>query len=84
MAYMTWAEAELEQAIANRFSASALQRKVQEVVSQRIKKDLVFIRVDDEQRKRLAMQFIRKEIREEMDIPTFDEWLGKHSQFSLF
>jgi Replication initiator protein A len=84
MSYMAWAEAELEQAIATRYSASALQRKVQEVVSQRLKTDLVFKRVDSEQRKKIAMQLIRKEIREELDLPTFDEWLSKHSQFTLF
>jgi hypothetical protein len=61
-----------------------LQHKVAEIVDQRSKSDKYFIRVNPAQREILARQILAKEVREQMALPSFEDWCKTHAQRDLF
>jgi hypothetical protein len=54
------------------------------VAAQRRKTDQVFARVTPDQREKLALQLLRKELREELQLPSLEEWIQSKSQIELF
>jgi hypothetical protein len=82
--YKKWVDEALDQAVAARYSATQLRAKVQEVVAERGKTDIFFKRCSLEQREVMALQLIRKEIREQLNVPGFSEWSAGRTQGSLF
>ena len=54
------------------------------MVAQRSKSDKYFIRVNPAQREILARQILAKEVREQMALPSFEDWCKTHAQYDLF
>lgn len=82
--YMQWKEEAIEEAITSRYSATELQAKLNEIVSLRTRTDEMFKKIGSEQRKTYARQFLRKEVRDSLILPTFEEWASGRTQFALF
>jgi hypothetical protein len=82
--YYEWSEKTVEEELCARYSQEERRDKVREIVLQRVKTDPFFKRVTLEQRELMALQILRKEIREASEIPTFEEWSAGRTQVSLF
>jgi hypothetical protein len=83
IAYEEAKAAALDEAFAQRFSPSELQSHIQATVASRASDDF-FKRVTAEQKQVLALQLIKKEVREELEFPEFEEWADSQSQGNLF
>lgn len=83
MAYGRWLEIQREEAIAKRYPGAELDAKVDEVVRAN-SSDLNFRRVGPKQHREMALQLVRREIRESLVVPSFETWLSQTSQFALF
>ena len=83
IAYEEAKAAALDEAFAQRFSPSELQSHIQATIASRAGDDL-FKRVTAEQKQVLALQLIKKEVRDELEFPEFEEWADSQSQGNLF
>jgi hypothetical protein len=84
ISYAESKDARLEEEFAKRFTSSELRAKVQEIILEHGKSDEIFKRVTLEQRQQIALQLIKKEIRDEIGFPSLEEWVLGQTQFSLF
>jgi hypothetical protein len=84
LAFDTWRAQQVDAELVARFPGSALAKKIAEVVGQRSKTDNYFKRVSPTQREDLARQILAKEIREQMALPSFEDWCKTHAQYDLF
>ena len=84
LSYRQWIEARQQEALEERYPAADLDKKLTEIVASRVKSDELFHRVPARNRKALALQLILREIRNEMLLPTFEEWRLTHAQINLF
>jgi Replication initiator protein A len=82
--YQEWREQLVEAELKARYPSSALANKINEVAVQRRRTDEVFARVTPDQREKLALQLLRKELREELQLPSLEEWVQSKSQIELF
>jgi hypothetical protein len=83
-AYIRWMESKRQEALAERFSGENLENKISAVIKANSKSDALFRRVPAAQHRNLAMQLIMKEIRENLVLPSFEEWQTQNSQINLF
>jgi hypothetical protein len=84
IAYTDWRDQQIERELEKRFPGEELEKKTHEIIEQRRKNDQYFVRVRNEHLPILARQILRKEIREQMELPSLDEWLKTNSQGNLF
>jgi hypothetical protein len=84
MAYERWIEREQQAAVSAKYSERALQLLVEKIVAERTHSDESFRRVPQSSRPAVAMQIIRKEVRQELVLPSFEEWWASSSQIDLF
>ena len=80
----TWRAQAVDDELAVRYPSPELERKVAEVVEQRSKSDKYFMRINAAQRLVLARQVLAKEVREQMALPSFEDWCKTHAQRNLF
>jgi len=83
-AYMRWEESKRQEALTEQFTAEDLERKISEIIKTKVKVDPLFRRVPVDQHRNIAMQIIRKEIRDSLVLPSFEEWQSQNSQIDLF
>ena len=83
-AYMKWVEDLIEEQLSARYSPAELQAKINEIVAHRTKTDDLFKRVNSDQKRQLAGQLIRKELKGELEYPGFDVWVAGNAQGQLF
>ncbi len=83
-AYMRWVEAKRQEALAERYSGEELEVKISQVIKVKSKSDTLFRRVPPAQHRNLAMQLIMKDIRDNLVVPSFEEWRSQNSQIDLF
>jgi len=84
IAYAEWKDRQVERELAVRFPGEELIKKLREIVEQRRKSDNLFARVRKEQHPILARQILQKELREQMALPSFEDWCKTHAQYNLF
>ncbi|HEY4049501.1 MAG TPA: hypothetical protein VGM27_21775, partial [Acidobacteriaceae bacterium] len=82
--YQEWREQLVEAELKARYPGPELACKIDEVASQRRRTDQVFARVTPDQREKLALQLLRKELREELQLPSLEEWIQSKNQIELF
>ena len=84
MRYIEWKDQQLQNEVEVRYTKSELDARIKEIASQRSRTDEQFSRIPLEHRLKLALQLLRKEVNEELDVPTFEEWKVDQQQISLF
>jgi hypothetical protein len=88
LTYLQWVDQAVEVEISNRYSDVELQAKIREIITGRVRVDeelrRALTRVTEKQKESIALQIIRKEITQEISLPSFGEWAAKSTQFSLF
>jgi len=84
IAYMTWADEQVEHELLTRYPGELLEQKIREVVSQRVKTDAKIRRLSDHQRVCVGRVILLKEIRDELPLPSMEQWAKTNSQQLLF
>jgi len=84
IAYAEWKDQQIERELEKRFPGELLEKKILEIIEQRRKSDHYFTRVKREQHPILARQILRKEFREQVELPSFEQWCKINSQGNLF
>jgi hypothetical protein len=84
IAFASWREKQVDDEISVRYPGSELTKKIAEVVGQKSKSDKYFIRVNPSQREILARQILVQEVREQLALPSFEDWCKTHTQYDLF
>jgi hypothetical protein len=84
IAFTEWKDRQVERELAVRFPGESLKNKLREIADERRKSDNLFARVRQEQHPILARQILQKELREQMALPSFEEWCKTHAQYDLF
>ena len=82
--YDEWADERVEEAVNSRFPGTELKKKVKEVIAHRIRADERFSRMALQHQEALALQFLRRDIKEELPLLGFKEWCGQQAQRDLF
>ena len=80
----TWRAQKVDDELAVLYPGAELENKIAEVVEQRSKSDKYFMRIPLAQRTVVARQVLAKEVREQIALPTFEEWCTTHAQYNLF
>jgi len=84
MKYSEWKN-ELANAELNaRFNERELEEKLKEIVSIRRRMDPHFKRMSGDPLRNLALQFLRKDILEELCLPSYEDWRSEQVQGQLF
>lgn len=82
--YDEWIDDRVEEAVGARFPGPELKKKIKEVIGHRVRADERFSRMASQHQEVLALQFLRRDIREELALPAFQEWCGRKHQLDLF
>jgi hypothetical protein len=67
-----------------RFNERELEEKIKEIISIRRRMDPHFKRMSGDPLRNLALQFLRKDILEELCLPSYEEWRSEQVQGQLF
>lgn len=84
LAYETYVSEQVQRAVDIQFPETMLAHKIKEVIRQKKRADERFDRFSPAQQETLVEQLIRKEVREKLQLPDFDEWREQHPQAELF
>lgn len=83
--YDEWRDRKVDEEISSRFAVhSDLKKKLKEIVALRLATSDCFSTMTSAQRDTLALQLLRKEIREELALPPFSQWRVQKHQTNLF
>jgi len=82
--YDTWKSNQVEEELAARFPGEALGQKVKQVAVEMRRNDPDFARIRSDQHEKVARQIIAKEVRSQLALPSFEDWVVRNSQGSLF
>lgn len=84
LAYRRWVEERRLEELSNRYSDKELQAKVDAVVREWARTNEAFRKVPAQNRVVLAKRMIAKEIGDELELPSLQEWLAANRQIGLF
>lgn len=82
--YEEWVESQVEKELSTRYPGTGLKKKIKEVILQRGRMDERFSRMSTVHQEALALQFLRKDVQEEIELLSFDQWRHERHQMSLF
>ena len=82
--YDEYVSEQVETALHQKYPGATLSRQVKEVARKRRKEDETFARFPTPQQEALAEQLLRQELKEDLVLPTFEEWREQSSQLPLF
>ncbi|MHB1743746.1 MAG: replication initiator protein A [Acidobacteriaceae bacterium] len=82
--YIEWRDQQLQLEVENRYPKKELDERVKEIASQRSRTDPLFSKVPQPQKLMLALHLLRKEVNEDLALPTLEEWIEGQRQISLF
>jgi hypothetical protein len=83
VSYEEWKDERLSRAFEEKYPPSVLPATLATIIAKR-KEDDIFKRVNHQQRLDLATQLIKKEIRDELNFPSFEDWSAGQTQANLF
>jgi hypothetical protein len=84
MAYAQWKDHEYEKELHSRYPNGELENQLAKIAKQRRKSDSQFARVNSEQHLILARQILQKELKEQMALLSFEQWVVRYAQGNLF
>jgi hypothetical protein len=82
-AYHQFVDGEVEQAIRSRYPEMEKRRKLKSIVAERAAHDPNFACLGPMQQEPLAEQMLRRDLRDELPLPTFEEWCSSNGQLNL-
>jgi ATP-dependent Lon protease len=82
--YEEWIETQVEETIAKQHAGFALKQKIKDIISKRLRTDDRFNKMAVQHQESLAMQFLRKDTRDELQFPSLEQWCEATQQLKLF
>jgi hypothetical protein len=83
-AYEGFIRAQVDEELKRRFPAGDLAVRLKEIITDRVRKDQRFAHLAPEHKREVAEQLLRREIRDSLAVPGFEEWCDSSEQMSLF
>jgi hypothetical protein len=75
---------EVERAISTRYPAEELTKKLREIIKQQRRVDDRFDLLTSTQQCAMAKQFLREEVKDNLEVPTLEAWVKTQEQIQLF
>jgi hypothetical protein len=82
--YKEWRDHQVQAEVDARYSKEKLDGRIKEIAMQRSRTDPYFSKVPPQQKLILALQLLRKEVGDELPLPTFEQWSEEQRQINLF
>lgn len=82
--YKEWRDHQVQAEVDARYSKEKLDGRIKEIAMQRSRTDPSFSKVPPQQKLILALQLLRKEVGDELPLPTFEQWSEEQRQINLF
>jgi hypothetical protein len=79
--YEEWCAARIDEEVAVRFPAVALAQEIQRIVKERVRRD--YPKMIPQHQEEIALQYLRRDLRDELVLPPFDEWHEQTAQLRL-
>lgn len=84
ISYSEWLDDQQDRAVREQYSEEGLQVKINELSASLARQDERVRRMTDKARKDLAYRMLRKEIANQVQLPSFEEWRSSAEQTRLF
>jgi hypothetical protein len=84
IAYSEWLDNQQDRAVREEYTDGALEAKIGELSASLAREDERVRRMPDKARKDLAYRMLRKEITNQVQLPSFEEWRSSTEQTRLF
>jgi hypothetical protein len=84
IAYDAWIEEQIDQELDRRYPGAALNKKIKEVVAQRVRTDERFGKMLSQPQEAISLQFLRRDVQDEVGLLSFNEWCQQKHQLALF
>jgi hypothetical protein len=82
--YEAWRDQQVNAELSRRFPETVLATKIKQLVRERVRSDERFGRMLPEQQQAMALQLLRAELRNEIALPSFEDWQQSFHQMPLF
>lgn len=82
--YDEFVRTEVERELQKRFAGASLARRVDSVMRDRVRREPRFAQMSADQQREIAAQMLRREVRDSLPLPTFDQWNQSTEQMNLF
>jgi hypothetical protein len=82
--YQIWLESEQDKLVTSRFPDQELGKKLDELATRLAREDDRIRRMAVKARKEIAYSVLRKEMAQDVEFPSFDDWRKIHHQMPLF
>ena len=82
--YKEWRDLQVQAEVEARYSKENLDGRIREIATQRSRTDSFFSKVPPQQKLILALQLLRKEVGDDLSLPTFEQWSEEQRQINLF
>jgi hypothetical protein len=79
--YEEWCAAKIDEEVNTRFPAGALAHEIKRIVKERVKRD--YPKMLPQHQEEIALQYLRRDLRDELILPPFDEWRDQTAQMRL-
>jgi hypothetical protein len=80
--YNTWVEAQVDEHLHTRYPGESLQRKIKDIVAQRVRSQKRYSAMSPDQQHDIALLLLKRDLRDEAVLPTLEEW-RKQGQMRL-
>ena len=84
MEYLEWSTKQAEEKLALIYTEQELQEKLSSIANEKVKEDKIWARMPRKGQIESARYLLLKELKEELILPTLEEWLNNHPQRGLF
>ena len=82
--YEEFIHTQVEGEVKKRFIESAFIKRVESVMRDRVRKESRFAQMNPEQQREIAEQMLRREVRDSLPLPSFEQWNQSTEQMNLF
>ena len=82
--YEEFIRTQVEREVKKRFIESALAKRVESVMRDRVRKESRFAQMNPAQQREIAEQMLRREVRDSLPLPSFEQWNQSTEQMNLF
>jgi hypothetical protein len=82
--YSEWVDSRLDAELQQRFPGEKLEAAVKQIIKRQIVCDDRFGAMVPKQQRNIAIQFLKRDLREELPLPSIEEWRRSTDQLGLF
>ncbi len=79
--YEEWCAAKIDEEVAVRFPTVLLVQEIKRIVKERVRRE--YPKMGQQHQEEIALQYLRRDLRDELVLPSFDEWYEQNAQLRL-